>query len=85
MAWKQAKERRKRLRKLHRETEHSYGCGAWYDEKNDRYYRYYVSDHGGARLLKRRATKKLRAMKHKDVQHNYGEYRKLYDFWWNLL
>lgn len=83
MAYKQSENRKKKLMKTYEETKNAYGSGVWYDEKRGFYYKYTASNTPGyARLLRRRTNKKIRQSK--DV-HNYGKYRRVYDYWWTLF
>jgi hypothetical protein len=82
MAYKQAKNRRKRLVKTYEETKHKYGSGIWYDEDRGRYIRCTASNTPGyAKILRRICNKKVR--KSADVG-NFGVYRKSYDYKWTL-
>ena len=88
MSWKRSQQRKNRLVRLYNKTKYNYGSGAWYDEDSDRYYRYYISGHGGhcsrTKFLKRMATRKARRDKN-DFSQNKGFYRKMYDLWWELF
>lgn len=87
MAYKQARERKKRLLKTYREIEgmgkHYTGSGVWYDDNRGFYYKYTVSNTPGyAKMLRRISNKKVR--KAKDLG-NHGVYRKSYDYKWTLF
>lgn len=83
MAYKQAKNRRKRLVKTYEETKHSYGSGVWYDEDRGRYIKYTASNTPGyAKQLRRIGNKKVR--KAAEVG-THGSYRKNYDYKWVLF
>jgi hypothetical protein len=86
MAYKQAKNRRKRLLKTYHEIEymrkHCTGSGVWYDEDRGFYYKYTASNTPGyAKMLRRISNKKVRKLF--DVG-NHGDYRKSYDYKWTL-
>ena len=83
MAYKQARNRHKRLVKTYEETKNSYGSGVWYDEERGIYKRYTASNTPGyAKSLRRVGNKKVR--KAKDTLR-YGDYRKVYDYKWVLF
>ena len=88
MSWKRSQQRKNRLVRLYNKTKYNYGSGVWYNEDSDRYYRYYVSGHGGNCSR----TKFLKQMSRRKVRRNRvyqssgkGHYRKLYDLWWELF
>lgn len=86
MAYKQARNRKKRLLKTYHEVEgtrkHCTGSGVWYDEDRGFYYKYTSSNTPGyAKMLRRISNKKVR--KTTDVG-NHGVYRKSYDYKWTL-
>jgi hypothetical protein len=83
MAYKQARNRRKRLIKTYEETKHGYGSGVWYDEDRGFYYKYTASNTPGyAKQLRRIGNKKVR--KAADIGM-HGSYRKTYDYKWVLF
>ena len=83
MAYKQARNRRKKLVKTYEETKNSYGSGVWYDEDRGMYKKYTASNTPGyAKSLRRTGNKKVRQSKE---VHNHGEYRKVYDYKWTLF
>jgi hypothetical protein len=86
MAYKQAKNRKKRLAKTYRKirgmTKHCTAGGVWYDEDRGFYYKYTASNTPGyAKALRKISNKKVR--KSAEVG-NYGSYRKNYDYKWTL-
>jgi hypothetical protein len=82
MAYKQARNRHKKLVRTYEETKNSYGSGVWYDEGRGFYYKYTASNTPGyAKLLRRISNKKVRQAA--DVG-NHGSYRKNYDYKWEL-
>ena len=87
MAYKQARDRKKRLLKTYREIEcmrkHCTGSGVWYDDERGFYYKYTASNTPGyAKMLKRISNKKVR--KSVDIG-SHGVYRKSYDYKWILF
>jgi hypothetical protein len=82
LAYKQAKERKKRLEKLAKDTEHTYGAGAWYDKDKGRFCKYQCGSREFRKYLRRQSSRKARQYKG-DLR--YGEYKKTFDYWWWLL
>lgn len=87
MAYKQAKNRKKRLQKTYDEIKnmkgHYTGAGVWIDEDRGFFYRYSPSNTPGyAKLLRRIGNKRIRQSK--DTFNN-GKYRRIYDVKWTLL
>lgn len=75
----------RRLRKLYEETKHSYGRGAWYDEAKGRIVEYSFSDCSNKSSYAKRASN--RKVRHSDntVCYNRGKYRRLYDYWREMI
>ena len=87
MAYKQAKNRKKRLSKTYEEIKHmkshSTGSGVWYDEDRGFYYKYTASNTPGyAKLLRRICNKKVR--KSIDIG-GHSNYRRAFDYKWTLF
>ena len=83
MAYKQARNRHKKLVRTYNETKHSCGSGVWFDEERGFFYKYTASNTPGyAKLLRRQGNKKIRQSK---CTHKYGEYRRMYDYKWALF
>lgn len=87
MAYKQARNRHKRLKKTYDEikdmNKHYTGSGVWIDEDRGFLYRYTASNTPGyAKSLRRISNKKVR--KAADVG-NHSDYRRQYDYKWALL
>ena len=87
MAYKQARNRRKRMQKTYDEIKnmkgHYTGAGVWIDEDRGFFYRYSPSNTPGyAKLLRRIGNKKVRQSK--DLL-KYGDYRRVYDYKWTLF
>lgn len=87
MAYKQARNRRKRMKKTYDEIKnmkgHYTGAGVWIDEDRGFFYRYSPSNTPGyAKLLRRIGNKKVRQSK--DIL-KHGDYRRVYDYKWTLF
>ena len=78
-----SKERNKRLKKLYSETKNSYGEGAWYDEEKKRYIKCSSSNTTGyTKWLRRLSNRRVRKMK--DITLNNCQYKKVFDYRWEL-
>ena len=82
MSYRESTERNRRLKKLYDETKNSYGAGAWYDAKKKRYIRYTCGGKNYRKCLKKLSSKKTRKYTG-DMQRS--DYKKTFDFWWELL
>lgn len=87
MAYKQARNRKKRLQKTYDEVKamrkHYTGSGVWIDEDRGFLYRYTASNTPGyAKLLRRIGNKRIRQSK--DIFNN-NEYRRVFDYKWTLF
>jgi hypothetical protein len=87
MAYKQAKNRKKKLLKTYHEIEsmrkHCTGSGVWYNEDRGFYYKFTASNTPGyAKMLRRISNKKVR--KSVDIG-NHADYRRSYDYKWSLF
>ena len=83
MAYKQARNRRKKLVKTYEETKTKCCAGVWYDEERNRYIKFTASNTPGyTKQLRRISNKKVR--KAADVG-NHGAYRREYDYKWTLF
>ena len=84
MGYRGSQERNRRLKKLCDETKYSSrGAGAFYDEDKGRYVKYSPRRKPGhAKFLRRVANRKVR--RNKDYLRN-GQYRKVYDYWWEVF
>ncbi len=83
MGYHRSREQRRRLKKLYSKTG-GFPGGAWYDEERDRYIRSYTSNHnhpGYSKYLRRVSNRRVRRTKHA-LQN--GQYRKVYDYWYEL-
>lgn len=81
MSYKRVEQRKKRLEKLYNETKHGYAAGVYYDRRKERYIRYYR----GNKWLKVHCSRiTRRKLKDTEAIYNRGQYKKLYDYWWEL-
>ena len=84
MAYKQAKQRHKKLIKTYKETKNSCGSGVGYNKDRNFYYKFVSSNTPGySKYLKRLSNKKIRQAK--NSVGSFGAYRKLYDYKWQLF
>ena len=82
MSHKRKCEENRRLKKLYEKTRHSYGAGVWFDEMKGRYIKY--SCHN--KWLKTHCRRIIRRrMKNIGMSRKGNGYRKLFDYWWELL
>ena len=82
MGWRRSQERKRRLKKLCSLTGYGVTGGAYYDAKKRRTVRYYISDYPCAGYLRRQANRAVRRAR--DVPDG-GRYKKVYDYWWNVI
>lgn len=87
MAYKQAKNRKCKLTRTYEQIKgmksHYTGSGVWFDDDRGFHYKYSASSTPGyAKSLRRISNKKVR--KAAEVG-NYGDYRRLYDYKWELF
>ena len=83
MAYKQARNRRKRLIKTYNETKTKCCSGVWFDEDRGRYIKFTASNTPGyTKLLKRISNKKVR--KAADIG-DHAAYRRSYDYKWTIF
>lgn len=82
MSFQRSQERKRRLKKLYDATKNSCCRGVYYDRKKKRYKRYSVGSESYKRYLRRCTNKHTRKS---DFIGNYGKYRRIYDYWWNLF
>ncbi len=93
MAWKQARERDRRLKKLCKSPDQPYVRGYYYDEEKRRPVRNDTTSRSV--VLKRISNKKVRRANRdyaRNVGHadrraagQHGDYRRLFDFWWEMF
>ena len=84
MSYQRARERNRRLKKLYDKTKNGYGAGAWYDEKKERYIRYFCHDKDLKKQCRRTTRRRLK-QRHCGERLNRGAYKKVFDYWWELL
>ena len=83
MSHRRKSEDKRRLKRLYEKTKNSYGAGAWYSDKKNRFIRY--SCHNA--WLKRYCSKITRT-RMKNILENSNskaEYKKIFDYWWILI
>lgn len=81
MSHRRKKEDNRRLRKLYDKTKNAYGAGAWYDEKKDRFIKYSCHNKWTRTHCRRITRRKLNKC---FDQYQYNDYRKIYDYWWEV-
>jgi hypothetical protein len=82
MAYKQAQNRKKHLKRTFNETKNSYGSGVWYNEERGFFYKYTASNTPGyAKSLRKIGNKKVRKVTNLG---NFSDYRRHYDYKWAL-
>ena len=74
------KERNKRLKRIYNNTKHSYASGVWFDDDKNRFIRYYRGKR--SKYLKKLSNRKFRHMKNESLQNS--QYKKVFDYWWEL-
>lgn len=82
MSHKRKQEDKHRLKKLYDKTKHSYGCGAWYYEKQDRLIRYSCHNKWLRRYCRKMSRRK---MNNQMKLYSKGDYNRLFDYWWWVL
>ena len=89
MAWKQSRERNRRLKKLAAESDGI--TGAYFDEDKGRGIRIFLSDRAkplrtvGNRKLRRLSKRYFIREDDRAFIPDHSGYRKLFDFWWELF
>lgn len=83
MSHKRKREDNRRLKKLYEDTKNSYGAGAYYDDRKKRYVRVYVRRSHTKKDYKRYSNKRLR--QNRSVVLRGNKYRRVFDYWWELL
>ena len=82
MSHKRKCEEKRRLKKLYEKTKHTYGTGVWFNKDKNRYIKY--SCHN--KWLKTHCRRMVRRrMKNIGMSPKGNGYRKLFDYWWELL
>ena len=77
MAWKQSRERNRRLKKRCKSPDMPFTRGVFYDEEKGRCIHYYVGSR--SKFLRKVSNKKVR--RYNKLYANYSGYRKIYDYW----
>lgn len=81
MSYSKSEKNKKKLKKLAQETYNTCPTGAFYSEKKKRYVRYYRGNNW-LKVHCRRMTR--RKLKNTTVIYDKSQYKKLYDYWWEL-
>ena len=82
MSYQRKGQDKRKLRKLYSETHTHYGAGAYYNERKQRHIRYSCHNKW-ARTHCRRITRKR--LKNMDGSYPKGHYKKVCDYWWEIL
>ena len=83
MSYQRSVDEKRRLRKLYYTTKHAFGSGAYYCDRKGRIVRYYASRANGAgQFLRKVSNKKVRQ---RMEALRGSQYRRVYDYWWNLF
>lgn len=87
MSWRRAEERKKRLIKLYNKTKNYYGRGVWYNEDNDRYYRYSLNNGKNCSYYKFCKNYSNRLIRRRKLSENIDRTtcKKQFDLWWSVL
>ena len=81
MTWRGNQGRKHKLDKLYKETKSSF-CGAYIDERTGRIKKHsYSRNSQSPKFLKKYGNKVLRHMDDEELPQNY---KKAFDYWWNL-
>jgi len=83
MSHRRSTEDKRRLISLARKTDGRWGCGAFFCDRKGRYIRYYRSNANGASQHHRQQSNR-RVRRRVDICQR-GQYRRIYDYWWNLF
>jgi hypothetical protein len=81
MSYQRAQERNRRLRKLYEETRSTYGAGAYI--KDNRLCRYSCHDKDLKTTCRRSTRRRLKQQDTSSAQKS--GYKRLFDYWWELL
>ena len=82
MSYRKSSENKRRLKMLGDKMSKGYfPSGVYYDEKKNRYIRYYRGNNWLKVHCRRMIRRKLKAT---ETTYNKGQYKKLYDYWWEL-
>ncbi len=80
MAYKQSKERNKRLERRYKKYGGKMSSGVWYDKDDSRYKEYHLPRR--AKYIRDRSNRKIRRTK--CYFGNHGTFKKVYDVWWEV-
>ena len=82
MSYHRKQEENRRLKKIYDKTKTWYGTGVYYDEDKGRFIRYSCHDKW-TKVYCRRITR--RRLKKEEGFCKGCKYKKLYDYWWEIL
>ncbi len=82
MSYNRKWEEKRRLKKLYNETKYGYGVGAFYDENKNRIIKYSCHNKWTKEHCRRMIRRRL---KNKFGNYSGCIYKKLYDYWWEIL
>ena len=80
-------EEKKRLKKLAEETENSYGRGAYFSNRKNRYIRYYCySDNhcNGKKRFFRRIGNRIVRRNNEEINCGKSWFKRTYELWWKM-
>lgn len=84
MLYKSSQERAKRLKKLEAETRNNSSAGAFYNKKNGRIEKY--SCHSKwLKARSRKETRRLTKLAGENIAKKGNEYKRRFDYWWELF
>lgn len=75
-----------KLKKTYLATKNSYGAGVWFSEKKNRLIKYSCNSKSLRQALNRITRRKMnRSIGEDEGSIPVGHYRKMTDYWWDLL
>ena len=81
MGYKRSKEQRRRDARTYSKTKTSYGKGIYYDKEKGIYRRYQLPER--TRFVKRKCNRAVR--RYKGALSTKGAYRRVSEYWWEIL
>ena len=81
MSHKRSTEDKRRLKRLYDETKNSYGAGAYFNERKNRYIRYSCHNEWFKTYSRKIVRRKLK--NNEDLIHG-NSYKKIFDYWWTI-
>lgn len=75
-----------KLKKTYLATRNAYGAGVWFDKRKNRFVKYSCNSKSLRQSLNRRTRRKMNMSIGEDEGRlPVGHYRKMADYWWDLL